>query len=296
MYYFIVNPIAGNGRCPGIMRTLSEALNARGVQYETALTEAPGHAGELARKASERGCGAVVAVGGDGTVMETAAGLLKAGKKTAALGIIPGGTGNDYRRSFGIPQDAARALGIVLEGKPKETDAGLFNGKPFFNIGSVGFDVTVVEESGRLKKTLGALSYYAAVFKTLASYRCKRMRLWINGVLQEKEILISAIGNGLFYGGGMKVLPKAETGDGRFDVCVVDRIPPHKIAMLFPQFSSGGHEKFPFVKFYRCESVVIESTGEPFSVQTDGEIFKNVTSAEFSVLPAALRVLAPAVS
>jgi diacylglycerol kinase (ATP) len=293
MHYFIVNPVAGKGRCPGIMQGLSERLKSRGIDYEVVFTKAPGHAEELANEASKGGCEAVVAVGGDGTVMETAAGLLKAGGN-AALGIIPGGTGNDYRRSFGIPMDAAGALGIVLDGKARCADAGLFNGKPFFNIGSVGFDVTVVEESGKMKKTLGALSYYAAVFKTLASYKCKKMRLWINGVLQEKEILISAIGNGLFYGGGMKVLPKAEPCDGSFDVCVVDRISRFKIAMLFPQFTTGSHGKFPFVKFYRCEKVVIESMGEPFSVQTDGEIWPGVTSAEFSILPGALMVLAPA--
>ena len=294
MHYFIVNPVAGNGRCPGIMKSLTGALKARGMEYDVAFTQSPGHAEELAEAASRSGCAAVVAVGGDGTVMEAAAGLLKAGG-TVPLGIIPGGTGNDYRRSFGIPQDAAGALGIVLDGVPRETDAGLFNGKPFFNIGSVGFDVTVVEESGRMKKALGALSYYAAVFKTLANYKCRKMRLWINGVLQEKEILISAIGNGLFYGGGMKVLPKAEPGDGSFDVCVVDKIPRFKIAMLFPQFTTGSHGKFPFVKFYRCEKVVIDSMGAPFSVQTDGEVFTGITSAEFKILPGALKVLAPAV-
>jgi YegS/Rv2252/BmrU family lipid kinase len=292
MYYFIVNPVAGNGRCPGIMKTLAGKLDSRSVEYDIAYTEGPGHAEELAVGASEKGFEAVVAVGGDGTVMETAAGILRSGGRPA-LGIIPGGTGNDYRRSFGIPQDAADALGVVLDGRPMPADAGLFNGKPFFNIGSVGFDVTVVEECGRLKKVWGALAYHAAVFKTLAGYKCKKMRLWINGVLQEKEILISAIGNGLFYGNGMKVLPKAEPGDGSFDMCVVDKIPRFKIAMLFPQFTTGGHVKFPFVKFYRCEKVVIESTGEPFSVQTDGEVWPGVTSAEFSILPGALKVLAP---
>jgi diacylglycerol kinase (ATP) len=294
MHYFIVNPVAGNGRCPGIMQGLSERLKTRDIEYEVAFTKAPGHAEELASEAAKGGCEAVVAVGGDGTVMEAAAGLLKSGG-AAALGIIPGGTGNDYRRSFDIPMDAAGALEVVLGGERRCADAGLFNGKPFFNIGSVGFDVAVVEESGRMKKALGALSYYVAVFKTLAGYKCRKMRLWINGVLQEKEILISAIGNGLFYGGGMKVLPKAETGDGSFDVCVVDKIPRLKIAMLFPQFTTGSHGKFPFVKFYRCEKVVIDSMGEPFSVQTDGEVFSGITSAEFSILPGALKVLAPAV-
>jgi diacylglycerol kinase (ATP) len=292
MYYFIVNPVAGGGRCAKIMSALAKTLEARKIEHEIVMTKYTGHAEELAAEASAAGCGTVVAVGGDGTVMETAAGLLKSGGKTA-LGIIPGGSGNDYRHSLGIPMDAEGALGIVLDGENRQVDAGLFNGKPFFNIGSVGFDVSVVEARMRLK-SLGSLAYYAGVFTTLARYKCKKMRLWINDALQEKEILITAIGNGLFYGGGMKVLPDALPGDGSFDVCVIDSIPRLKIATLFPQFPSGGHTKFPFVKFYRCEKVVIDSYGEPFSVQTDGELHKDVTSAEFSILPGALRVMAPA--
>lgn len=292
MYYFIVNPVAGHGRCPKIMRSISSLLLKRNIKHEVVMTQSAGHAEELTASAVAAGYGAIVAVGGDGTVMEAAAGLLRAGG-SAALGIIPGGTGNDYRRSLGIPMDSAGALDIVLDGNHRQVDAGLFNGKPFFNIGSVGFDVSVVEESRRIKAP-GGLSYYIAVFTTLARYRCRRMRLWVDNVLQEKEILLSAIGNGLFYGGGMKVLPKADPGDGSLDMCVIDSIPRYKIAMLFPQFPSGGHVKYPFVSFYRCKNIIIDSNGEPFSVQTDGEMHRGVTSAEFSILPGALKVLAPA--
>lgn len=292
MYYFIVNPVAGGGRCPEIMAALSAVLHSRRIAHEVVVTESAGHATALAEAASKAGYPHVVAVGGDGTVLETAAGLLKAANGSL-LGIIPGGTGNDYRRSFDIPMDARGALDIVLSGSSRLVDAGLFNGRPFFNIGSVGFDVAVVETAAGMKK-LGALSYYASVFKTLVSYRCRRMKLWFDGMLQEKEILLSAVGIGLFYGGGMKVLPHSETGDGRFDVCVVDSISRLRIAMLFPNFPTGAHEKFPFVRFHRCEKVVIESTGEPFSVQTDGELYREIVTAEFNILPGVLKVLSPA--
>ncbi len=292
MYYFIVNPVAGHGRCPKIMSSLSKILLSKNIEHEIVVTSNAGHAEQLAAAAASAGYRAIVAVGGDGTVMETAAGLLKSGG-SAALGIIPGGTGNDYRRSLGIPMDAEGALSIILEGEMKQVDAGLFNGKPFFNIGSIGFDVSVVEERHRIR-SLGSAAYYLAVFTTLARYRCKKMRLWVDNVLQEKELLLTAIGNGLFYGGGMKVLPKAEPGDGSLDVCVIDCIPRFKIATLFPKFPSGGHTKYPFVNFYRAKKVVIDSNGEPFAVQTDGELHTAVTSAEFMILPGALRVMAPA--
>jgi diacylglycerol kinase family enzyme len=191
-----------------------------------------------------------------------------------------------------IPIDCADALEIVLKGHSRAVDAGLFNGKLFLNIGGMGFDAAVVEATQKMK-WLGSLSYYAAVFRTLIWYRARRVRLWIDDVMQEQEFLMTAVGNGRFYGGGMKVLPESDPSDGKLDVCTVDSIPPLKIAALFPQFPTGGHVKFPFVKFYRCAQVRIESLNGAFSVQTDGEVYSGITAAHFSILPAALRVLVP---
>lgn len=292
MYCFIVNPVAGHGRCLKLMQELTKSLLHKNIEYEVVYTDAAGHAQTLAREAVKKGCGAVVVVGGDGTVKEAAAGIVDAGGGVP-LGIIPGGTGNDYRRTLGIPLDCVEALDVVLRGKARTVDAATFNGRLFLNIGSAGFDAAVVQATGRLK-WLGRLSYSVAVFMTLLGYRPRRMRLFVDDVLvQEREMLLMAAGNGCFYGGGMKALPQSQPDDGKLDVCVADGVPPWKIAALFPQFTVGGHGKFSFVHFHRCVQVRVESLNGGFPVQTDGELYANVTSAQFCVLPQALRVLAP---
>ncbi len=292
MYCFIVNPVAGHGRCLKLMEELTKTLLHKNIEYEVVYTDAAGHAQTLARQAVEKGCGAVVVVGGDGTIKEAAAGIVDTGG-AVPLGIIPGGTGNDYRRSMNIPLDCLAALDIVLGGNTRPVDAATFNGNLFLNIGSAGFDAAVVAATSRLK-WMGRLSYYAAVFLTLVGYRPRRVRLWLDGEAQpERDILLLAAGNGRFYGGGMKALPQSEFDDGLLDVCAVDGIPPWKIAALFPQFPTGGHGKFPFVRFHRCTQVRVESLNGPFSVQTDGEVYSGVTEANFCVVPSALRVLAP---
>ena len=291
MYCFIVNPVAGHGKCLKLMNMLTEVLLSRNIEYEVVYSDAAGHAKTLAFQAVGRGCDTVVVVGGDGTLKEAAAGIVEAGGK-AVLGIIPGGTGNDYRRSMNIPIECIDALEIVLKGHSRSVDAALFNGELFLNIGSAGFDASVVETTKKMK-WMGAMSYYAAVFMTLMQYRSQKVRLWIDDVLQEKEFLLMAVGNGTYYGGGMKAMPEAVPDDGKMDVFTVDNIPRYKIAMLFPQFPTGGHVKFPFVKFYRCEQMRIETLGEPFSVQTDGEVYSGIRTAQFSILPGALRVLVP---
>jgi diacylglycerol kinase family enzyme len=104
MYYaFIVNPVAGTGFALKTMEKLEGILNASSVQYRIFRTEKPGHATEIAADlAGDEEIIAVVSVGGDGTAGEIAAGLTDTGKP---MGIIPAGTGNDFIKSAGIPND-----------------------------------------------------------------------------------------------------------------------------------------------------------------------------------------------
>ena len=291
MYYFIVNPVAGQGRCLKIMNGISERLNSSNIDHEVAYTRAPGHAEELAAQASEDGFRAVIAVGGDGTVKEVATGILRAGAK-AALGIIPGGTGNDYRRAVGIPSGIEEALAVALGDHTRTVDAAEVNGKLFLNIASVGFDVAVVEARERFSWLRG-LSYYAAVFATLTGYRCRNTRFTMNGETLAKEILLCAVGNGLYYGGGMKVLPESVPDDGSMDVCVINKVSRATILSVFPKFPTGKHASLPYVAFSRTKELTIESGGAPFSVQADGEIIPGLTSATFRILPGVMRVLSP---
>ena len=142
-FAFIVNPAAGNGYSLEIMQKLEESMKARGTEYSIYRTEKPGHGTELAAMLSDDSeISAVISVGGDGTAGEVAAGLTGTGKP---MGIIPAGTGNDFIKSAGIPNDPYKALDLLLTGKAKETDTGTVNDCFFLNVCGTGFDVTVLD-------------------------------------------------------------------------------------------------------------------------------------------------------
>ena len=98
MYWaYIVNPTAGTGYALKAMNRLEDLMRQRDIEYKVFQTERPGHATKIAADLADReAVYAVVAVGGDGTAGEVAAGLCETGKP---MGIIPAGTGNDPRRS-----------------------------------------------------------------------------------------------------------------------------------------------------------------------------------------------------
>jgi diacylglycerol kinase family enzyme len=57
----------------------------------------------------------------------------------ALLGILPGGGGNDFARSLGIPKDLAAACAVVASGAERDVDVGDVGGRAFIGIASLGF-------------------------------------------------------------------------------------------------------------------------------------------------------------
>ena len=123
----IVNPASANGATGREWPELVAEAQRLGVRCEERLTQAPGHATELAREAAMAGADVVVAVGGDGTVHEVVNGLVGPGGTpfgTAALGVIARGTGRDFIRSHAIPTKARDAIRAIAEGPIRTVDLG----------------------------------------------------------------------------------------------------------------------------------------------------------------------------
>ena len=144
----VINPVAGvRGTLDRARRRAELAMDllvAEQVDPEILITEHAGHAAELARGAVERGARIVVAWGGDGTVNEVATALVGT---AAALAVIPAGSGNGLARMLGMPSDAVRAIGRILNGADRAIDLGEIDGHLFVNVAGVGFDAHI---AGRL--------------------------------------------------------------------------------------------------------------------------------------------------
>ncbi len=139
MYTFIVNPIAGRGKPIKCMDKIVEYLNHLQIPFEVLYTKAPGHAADIAFKLTKQNdIKAIVAVGGDGTVAEVASGIVNT---DCMMGIIPAGTGNDYRRSLDIPYETLSAMDIILKNNIRKVDIVKINDKPFLNNITEGLDV-----------------------------------------------------------------------------------------------------------------------------------------------------------
>ena len=286
---FILNPVAGTGFSLKAMEDLEAAMREKNVEYRVFRTERPGHGTELAAKlASDPEVLTVASVGGDGTAGDVAAGLCGTDKPMA---IIPAGTGNDFIKSVGIPNDPRRALDILLTCGPRPTDTGEVNGEFFLNVCGTGFDVTVLDYAEAEKaKHRGLTPYLLGLVKANFHYRSVRLKITDETGVTEGRFLVCTVANGRYIGGGIPICPAADPSDGLLDLVLVRHVPRRRIPLYLPGLMMGRDLNFRITTHRRVRSVTFE--GEKLRVNIDGEI-RTMDGAEFRIRPGSLRLIRP---
>lgn len=288
MYYaFIVNPAAGTGFALTTMQKLEEKLTAASVAYRVFRTERPGHATELAAQlAADEEITAVVSVGGDGTAGEVAAGLTGTDK---AMGIIPAGTGNDFIKTAGIPNDPDKAFDMLLSGKAAAIDTGTVNDRFFLNVCGTGFDVTVLDYAESEKeKHRGLTPYFLGLIKAITHYKSVQLAVTADGEKEEGAYLVCSIANGRFIGGGIPICPAADVQDGFLNLVLIQSVHRWQIPFYLPGLMMSRDLKFRITKHRKVKTVLIE--GKDLRINIDGDI-QPMDRAEFRIRPASLMLI-----
>ncbi|GAB6393792.1 MAG: diacylglycerol kinase family lipid kinase [Bacteroidales bacterium] len=285
----IINPISGVGSKRKIPRMIEEVYSAKQLSFQISFTEYPGHAGQLARQAIERGAKYILAVGGDGTVNEVAGAMVHS---DAVLGIIPKGSGNGLARDLNIPLDSNRAMEVIAAGKATAIDACKANDRIFFTTCGVGFDAAVSRRFADGKHR-GSLTYARKATEELLSYKPEVYELSIGGnqSLKEKAFLV-ACANASQYGNNAYIAPRANICDGQMDVTILAPFLPLDIPSLAFQLFTKQIDKSSKIKIIRTDRLTI-TRQKPGIMHLDGEPVMTDEQIVLSVLPKALKVLVP---
>lgn len=294
----IVNPAAGAGKTARKWPEIESFLKSIGLRFDHDLTEAPGHACELATAAVSQGYDFVVSVGGDGTIHEVVNGLYDSGGiGDVVLGIISTGTGGDFVRTVGTPRRYTEACQRLLSPRKITLDLGLAeyhrDGQPvrrlFVNFAGLGFDAEVARMTGQRFKFLGDMpAYLLGLLATFLSYRNCHVTISYDGQEEERKLCSVMISNGRYGGGSMLIAPHADLSDGLLDVVIIDDLSKPDLLWSLPRIYRGTHLTHPKVEVKRTSGIEIRAQRR-MSVQADGELLGE-TPARFSVLPAALTI------
>jgi YegS/Rv2252/BmrU family lipid kinase len=301
----IVNPASANGATAGRWPEIARRAAAHGLDVETRLTEAPGHAADLTRQALRDGAELIVAVGGDGTISETVNGFYDGAEPVAPaaeLAVVSRGSGGDFARNFRIPKGTDAALEVAAHGAVRTVDLGRVtyttrDGGPesrlYCNVASAGLTGTVADRINRSGTPLGATVAFAwGAVVTFFGYRNSRFRVRIDERELDQVCNNVIVGNCRYFASGMKILPMAVPDDGLLDVLVWGDVGKVDLALNLHRLYRGTHVNHPKADFSRATRVVVEPD-TPLPIEADGEQ-PGVTPATFEVVPAAVRLRVPA--
>ncbi|WP_055665571.1 diacylglycerol/lipid kinase family protein [Desnuesiella massiliensis] len=290
-HLFIINPVAGKGKAMDYLEKIHKIFEERQDEYIIELTKNQGHATEIVKKYTEADDYRVYSIGGDGTLNEVLNGMAFT---NSSLAVIPAGTGNDFIKNIYDEESYENILEDTINGNEEFFDLAKLNNRFYINISSAGLDAEVVYNAIKLKKLKfikSSMAYLLSIFITVFRFKSIDMVIEVDGNILNRKILLIAVANGKYYGGGMLVAPEAIINDGIFDICLVNHLNIFRILTLFPKLIKGTHKDIKEVEFIKGKNIIINSK-DLFSVNIDGEIMRS-NKVHFEIVPKGIKVVKP---
>lgn len=299
-HIFVLNPVAGKGKAeieilPKIIQTVKDS----GFDYEIHRTINVGDAEHFVRnrcRSNPNDNLRFYAVGGDGTLNETANGAY--GFENAEIAFIPAGTGNDFARVF-KEYKYFRDIRRQIYGTSRPVDLIKYNNRYAINMLNIGLDCSVAVKAAELKNKpflKGPMAYAGGIATVLAGNRGFNLEVSIEDRTQYRgKFTLIAIANGAYCGGGFKGVPKAEIDDGLLDVSTVNKVNRRTLVSLLAHYRSGTHLDLPKAKniimYEKCKFITVKST-EAMQICADGEV-EYTDELAVSIIPKAIRFSVP---
>ncbi|MFN2530539.1 MAG: diacylglycerol kinase family protein [Pyrinomonadaceae bacterium] len=306
----IVNPESASGATRKAWPSIASDLRSTFGPFQIAFTDAPGSASELATQGARKGVTLIIACGGDGTISEVANGILAAGVDVE-LGILPSGTGGDFRRTLAIPTSARAAGKVLRDGRSRRIDVGrvtflnergLETVRFFVGVASLGMSTRIIQ---RVKEnTPGWLpasspgwlrsraAFGSSMVKTALRAEACRVVVQLDDAPERHLALANlCIANARYFGGGMKIAPDARLADGRFDVVSIGDLSTLQIMRKAPRLYFGAHMSMAEVSHTLAQKASVRAADASLNIdlEIDGELPGRLP-ATFQIVPDALRV------
>ena len=295
IYHFILNPMSGKNLNQA-KRSVAEmtdkirtACQKRQLSYRIYYTVSVGDATEYMRSMvkSTQDRQRFICVGGDGTINE----MVNSApcEPNIEFGVIPHGSGNDFVRNF-TDKDLFSDIDAQLDGETVSLDLIKVNDYYCANMVNIGFDCSVVKEAARLKKmklsTPGMSYIFGVVVALFKKYGTKMRVVFDDGEVIDSELLLTAIANGRYCGGGFNAVPEALLDDGLIDIAIIKKISRLTFIGLVGSYKKGTYLSNPkamkIIKYKRVPHFKMEFD-EPIPICIDGEI-KGAITVDFSVV------------
>lgn len=294
-WFLIVNPSAGNTNFRKSWICIQSLLKTKEIFFSFAFTQYTKHELVLVDEAIKQGYRNFISVGGDGTLHHVVNGIMmQRYTKTSniKLGVIPLGTGNDWIRTYKIPNSIEKAINVIINNTVIFQDIGcitLASGKKeyFNNLAGIGFDGYVVKNLKYLKK-IGSIAFLLSGLYSLLSYRKKKYSITIGDETLKEECLMIIFGICKYSGGGLRVTKYPNPTDGLLDITIVKKFSFFNLLFNLPKLYNGNIVHHKKVDNYKVKELNIINDNS--IIEADGEIV-GTGSLKVHIIPNAIQFL-----
>ena len=285
---FIINPKSGTGQKNNLSDLIQKSIDKKIFDVEICFTETSGHATQLAKDSVERKFDIVVAVGGDGSVNETAKSLKNS---ETALGIIPTGSGNGMARHLGIPVNIVKAVEVLNGGNIETIDTLMVN--DLFCIGTIGigFDAHVAHLFAKAGKR-GYSTYVKLVLAEFYSYKEKKFSILADDKFYEKKCFLLTFANSSQFGNNAVIAPFADVKDGIIEISMIRRFPAYVAPSLILRLMKNSIQHSKYFESLKGEKIIVKNS-DTLQGHIDGEPVIFNTDLKMEVSPLSLKVIVP---
>ena len=287
----IVNPKSASGSTREKWSAVAADLRAHFGPFNVAFTKSQGDGIDLAERAALAGRTFIIACGGDGTINEVANGILRSGRDVE-LGVLPSGTGGDFRRTLGIPLSTREAAAALRRGETKTIDVGLatFHGhdggevsRYFLNVSSVGLAADVIRRVKSAKvfdwlpdgQIRGRANFAVSTLRELIGLDAPIIRVRFDGgEVHPLKTVALCVANARYFGGGMMIAPDAKLNDGLLDIINIGDLTTTRVLTNVHSLYRGTHLNMKEVHSRRARKVEISTpdASREIHLETDGEL------------------------
>lgn len=294
--FLIVNPNAGQKNFKRSWQSIQNILNSKNIDFSFEFTKQQKDEISLVDKAVQKGFRNIIVVGGDGTLHHTVNGIM--GQRyikssDIKLGIIPLGTGNDWVRTYHIPNSIEESIDIILNNETDFQDIGKIiysNGKEEYynNLAGIGYDGYVVNKLNSLKR-FGSIAYLLSGLQGLLFYKKNRFQIKFNNHQVEEKCLMILFGICQYSGGGMQMTKESNPKDGFLDLTIAKNFSFFDLVLNLPGLYNGNIVNHKKVETHKVTSVEIEELSSTASyIEADGELIGK-GSLKVSLIPEAIQ-------
>lgn len=247
------------------------------------------------KRAKSENVDTLVIIGGDGTIHHT----VKAFEDDIQhyhLGLIPGGTVNNFARALRIPARYEEAFAVIFEENLESFDYGKVNDEVLISTLTLGILAdTAASITQKDKQKYGPLIFIKNFFKMLVKKKRYLLDIETDDKKWQQKGQLLAVTMTNSVGGFTNFDATATPDDGLFHLTILPRLHFWPFIKYLPKVLSGRIYEIPAVQYYHTHKLIIDSPNKKMKIRIDGDPAGELP-LKMSVMTHKLQIFVPEVS